>query len=831
MKKLLLIFAAVVCCVNVFAAEVVVKQLKYSGPYEFDAPYMADSTNVNGKKYTKAEFLKNYVDLDNVWSADAKQLDTDDKGKLPKLSTSKDAVHLVGFYLNTDKYCTAEMTVGGVKDFVLYVDGKQTAVANGKAKLNILPNSRHDFVIKYATAANDSTALSLKFDTKKSTANLVPTLDPQKRYSLVEVQHTRNAQSAHISHDGKWIILNFGERYLNGKTAAETHIIERASGKVLWSRPMSANQLRVMPKSNLAYYTRSDAKGQSIVTLDPMTGVEKVFASGLPSGNMTIAPTEDFLIFTMTEKGPEEKGDLRQVLSPEDRQAGNRSRRFLYKYDLKTGVATRLTYGHTSTSLESISHDGKKIVFNVTRFKAGERPFRTADVMMMDIATLKVDTLIKNESFLGGVSFSPDSKKLLISCGPESFGGIGLNIAEGQTANGYDHQLFVYDIASREVKPLTKDFDPNVKNAYWNKYDNLIYMHVGERDMELLYSLDPVKGTIKKVDLEEEYLQGVKLSSQSPYAVYYGMSLTNYVRVYTYDRKSRKSTLVADLSANLLKDVKLGETGDWNYESSQGGTIYGRYYLPANFDADKKYPMLVYYYAGTNPTARALSGVYSGHVFASMGYVVYVVQPSGATGFGQEFSARHVNAWGQRTADDIIEGVTKFCDEHQFVNREKIGCFGASYGGFMTQYLQTRTDIFAAAVSHAGISSIASYWGEGYWGYSYSVYATANNYPWNAPELYTMQSPLFNADKINTPILFLHGTADTNVPIGESIQMFTALKLLGKETAFVQVKDENHVIADYERTKQWSYTMYAWFAKWLQDSPDWWNAMYPPKDL
>ena len=97
--------------------------------------------------------------------------------------------------------------------------------------------------------------------------------------------------------------------------------------------------------------------------------------------------------------------------------------------------------------------------------------------------------------------------------------------------------------------------------------------------------------------------------------------------------------------------------------------------------------------------------------------------------------------------------------------------------------------------------------------------------------MYTLQSPLFNADKINTPILFLHGTADTNVPIGESIQMFTALKLLGKPTAFVQVEGENHHILDYDKRILWNNTIYAWFAKWLKDQPEWWDALYPPKSL
>jgi dipeptidyl aminopeptidase/acylaminoacyl peptidase len=165
------------------------------------------------------------------------------------------------------------------------------------------------------------------------------------------------------------------------------------------------------------------------------------------------------------------------------------------------------------------------------------------------------------------------------------------------------------------------------------------------------------------------------------------------------------------------------------------------------------------------------------------------------------------------------------------VNAKKIGCIGASYGGFMTQYLQTKTDIFAAAISHAGISDHTSYWGEGYWGYSYSEVSMANSYPWTRKDLYVDRSPLFNADKIHTPLLFVHGDADMNVPVGESIQMYTALKLLGRETAMVLVKDQDHHIVDYGKRIQWQNTIWAWFAKWLQDDETWWNAIYKPKAL
>ncbi|RLD13760.1 S9 family peptidase, partial [candidate division KSB1 bacterium] len=143
--------------------------------------------------------------------------------------------------------------------------------------------------------------------------------------------------------------------------------------------------------------------------------------------------------------------------------------------------------------------------------------------------------------------------------------------------------------------------------------------------------------------------------------------------------------------------------------------------------------------------------------------------------------------------------------------------------------LVSKTNLFAAAVAHAGISSISSYWGQGYWGYLYSAVATANSFPWNRKDIYVNRSPLFNADKINTPLLLLHGTADTNVPTGESIQLYTALKLLGKTVELVEIKDQNHHIMAYGKRKRWTKTIIAWFDRWLKGQPQWWQRLYPQK--
>jgi dipeptidyl aminopeptidase/acylaminoacyl peptidase len=386
------------------------------------------------------------------------------------------------------------------------------------------------------------------------------------------------------------------------------------------------------------------------------------------------------------------------------------------------------------------------------------------------------------------------------------------------------------DLSTKQVEAITKNFDPSIDDAFWNKKDNLIYLRTTDKDYVNMYVYNPSGRSFVKLPLQEDVIRTFDLANNAGAGVYMGVSQSNSTRAYTYDPGARKSVMIADPYKERLDKMELGKIEDWNFINSDGTEIKGNFYLPPDFDPSKKYPAIVYYYGGTTPTSRTFEHPYPRHVFASQGYVVYILQPSGTTGFGQKFAALHVNAWGKRTAEDIIEGVKLFVKEHPYVDDKKIGCIGASYGGFMTMYLQTQTDIFAAAVSHAGISSISSYWGEGYWGYTYSSGASAGSYPWNNQDLYVKQSPLFNADKVNTPILLTHGTADTNVPIGESIQMYTALKILGKPVEFIQVKDENHGVANYKRRIEWNNSIMAWFGKWLKDDNGWWKALYPDSE-
>ncbi|MFV0391500.1 MAG: S9 family peptidase, partial [Paludibacteraceae bacterium] len=514
---------------------------------------------------------------------------------------------------------------------------------------------------------------------------------------------------------------------------------------------------------------------------------------------------------------------------PDDRQSHYRNRYFIHQYNLETGLTQPLTFGRNTAYISDISRDGKSLLFTTHMEDLSERPFQKSSLFRLDLQTMQVDTLWKDERFVNNASFSPDGKQILCTGGAEAFSGIGLNIKSGQISNSYDTQAYIMDIAGRKINPITKNFNPSIENTWWNAKDHLIYLQVEEKDCEPVYRFNPATNQFQKLPLREELTRNFSLSTNDLTATYVGSSTSNSRRAYLLNLKKLDSKLLSAPYSERLNNLKLGEVKNWNFRSKQGDSIQGRFYLPPDFDPNKKYPLIVYYYGGTSPTQRTFETTYPLHVYAANDYVVYTLNPSGTTGFGQEFAARHVNAWGDYTADEIIEGTKKFVQEHPYVDGTKMGCIGASYGGFMTQYLLTQTDLFSAGVSHAGISSIASYWGEGYWGYSYSAGASAGSYPWNNQKLYVEHSPLFNADKVATPLLLLHGTADTNVPPGESIQMYTALKLLGKPVELVMAEGENHAIYDFEKRIGWNHTIYAWFAKWLKGDDSWWKELYPEK--
>ena len=789
-----------------------VKEFNLAGPFAVNAPLSVDTVNVKGEKFDEKSLLQSLALTTQPTTTFSGQV-------LPSLKDSK-SVGLLTFYLNNSDYLKGKIEVKGPKNYKVYVDNNEVS-----GELKLAPE-HHTFAIRFLAEPSDTDSISVSIESKLS--NLKPQITKVHPYMVHDLTDGKRVRNAQLSADGKYVIVSFQTTARGGKSLWDYELREVKTQRVL-QRLNGSKQW--MPRS--VAYIDEEWQGDKRVLykVDPATGQRTQWAYDIPRESYDISPTEDYLIFTCTEEGPKEDENVYQVLEMDDRQPGWRSRSYLKRYDIKSGLTQRITFGTKGEHLSDISQDGKKLLVVSSYSRLEKRPTEVQDIFIIDAQTLKVDTLLQREGFLGSCQFSPDASQVLFMGNPEAFNRIGCQLPADRTPSMTEYELFIFDLATKQVKPLTKDFDPNIDGGLtWSYADGNIYFYAECRDYVYVYQLNPKTGKITQMPCNGDYVYRLDMAEHAPVMAYLSYKTMEPASAYVLDLKSKKQQTYFD-GKTALGDAELGTCQDYNFKNSKGDTVYGRLYLPKDFDATKKYPMIVYYYGGCSPVSRYFESPYAPQYWNSLGYVAYIIEPSGATGFGQEWASRHVNTAGRGPAEDIIEGTKQICADHPYINKEKIGCMGASYGGFMTQYLQTQTDIFAAAVSHAGIANHTSYWGQGYWGYNYSEVSMANSYPWSHRDLYVNQSPLFNADKIHTPLLLLHGDADTNVPLVESLQMFTALKLLGREVALVQVKGENHHILDYSKREKWLATQMAWFQKWLKDDASWWDALYPKKNL
>ncbi len=753
----------------------------------------------------------------------------------------------LGVYIDVSRWTKAKVTVTSPQLFQIYLDreivGRARSAKSEKANISseekkisadlALETGKHLLLVKtlFDPKLNSEWTVEaiLSYDEKFDSPSPSLTLSAEHKMTIGHLLDTPQVTAVSISPDGTLAVLSKSQSLPpSDDSEGWVEMYQIADGRLIqtYRGGMSISSVSWAPDGKKFSYTSYNKQGGTIWIVDLESGASTPILKNIKDlGTHVWSPDGTFIIYSVTEKREPEETGTDRFLSLADRQPGWRNRSFLYKISLPDGSRQRLTAGELSTSLNAISPDGKKLLFSRSIIDYSERPYSKTELYSLDLTTLESKLLWEGKWFWSA-QMSPRSEKILILGGPTAFGDVGVSILKGMIPNEYDIQAYLFDPLTNEVEPLTKAFNPSIDEAFWPKSENYIYFLTTDRDFRRLYRYDLDKKEFSLIDCAVEVIDGISIAEKKPLAIYRGSSATSPPKAYILNIAKKESVLLHDPAKEDYADVKFGEVKPWSFKNKRGREIEGRVYYPPDFDSSKKYPCIVNYYGGTFPVYREFGGRYPKNLYAAQDYIVYVLQPSGATGYGQEFSAFHVNDWGFIVADEIIDGVKKFLAAHPFVDTRRVGCIGASYGGFMTMLILTRTNIFAAAIAHAGISSISSYWGEGYWGYSYSAYAAANSFPWSRKDIYVNQSPIFNADKITTPLLLLHGSLDTNVPPGESTQLFTALKILGREVEYIQILDQNHLILTYNKRIIWTKTILAWFDRWLKGQPEWWTNLY-----
>ena len=212
---------------------------------------------------------------------------------------------------------------------------------------------------------------------------------------------------------------------------------------------------------------------------------------------------------------------------------------------------------------------------------------------------------------------------------------------------------------------------------------------------------------------------------------------------------------------------------------------------PFGFDPAKRYPALLWIHGGPH---REFGDSYS-HEFqvtAGAGFVVIYTNPRGSQGYGEKFSRACVGDWGGGDFDDIMAGVDEALRRSPFIDADRLGVIGISYGGFMTNWTITHTNRFKAACSEGSIANIHTQFGTSDIGHIWNVGESGGRLPWDDPTWYVEHSPLTHVRKVETPLLLIHAENDLRCPIDQAEQFFVALKKLRKDVTFVRFPDESH---------------------------------------
>ncbi len=802
--------------------------------------------------YFPVKELKPVRDTDFDWRHDQKlrwqEKRIGTNGLQLNASGSDPDVYYAAAYLKTNRWMKADLKVESCHLFEVYLNGERIGSKTGSntpdeppdncspgsiSQTLSLKNGKHTLIIKSMNDPdneadwNISTSLTIK--EPYSPENLTISLSPERYIDITNVLDDPRVGSVHITRNGALAAVSTStpvgtaphrETWIKIYNTRNNSLIRTFSGD------LSIGNFAWAPDNKRFSYVQRDEGKATLWIVNLENGEKHALLEDIENfGSYDWSPTGNFIVFTINQRDEQDNSFMRRITKPVERWPWWTQRSYLHLVHVPSGARRRLTAGELSTDLNSICPDGQRLIISRTTHNFTEQPYSFTELFTLDLETMSLDT-IHTGSWSASAQWSPDGTKILITAGPSFFGDKGINVPAGMIPNEYDTQAYIYDTATGSVEAISRDFNPSISSARWSHAENAIYFSTTDKSFNNLYRYNVRTKRYEKVDLGIDIVGNFDLAHTRPVAVYTGESATEPPRFYFIDLNRKRTTLLYDPNEEVYRHIETGKIEEWTFINERETEIDGMIYYPPDFDPDKKYPLIVYYYGGTSPVSRAFEGRYPKNKWAAQGYVVYVLQPSGAVGYGQEFSARHVNNWGKTVAGEIIDGTRKFLDAHDFVDPDRIAGIGASYGGFMTMLLVTQTDIFTTAVSHAGISSISSYWGEGYWGYSYSAVATAESFPWNRRDIYVDQSPLFSADKINTPLLLLTGDSDTNVPPGESTQLFVALKLLGKEVEYIKVEGQDHHILDHEKRIKWGDTIIAWFDKYLKDQPEWWNEMY-----
>ncbi|KAF9162923.1 hypothetical protein DFQ26_003101 [Actinomortierella ambigua] len=363
---------------------------------------------------------------------------------------------------------------------------------------------------------------------------------------------------------------------------------------------------------------------------------------------------------------------------------------------------------------------------------------------------------------------------------------------------------------------VAENWDRSPGSLLFDKKDESIVVTAEENGHVKVFKIDIASGNVETI-VDEHTQSGVQYLDDNT-LLYSTASMMRPNDVYTVDLSTKKIQQRTDIHAEDLESVFLSTPEDVWFKGDKDHDVHGWLLKPIGFDPAKKYPLAFIVHGGPQGAFNdAWSTRWNQNVFASAGFVVVALNPTGSTGYGQAFTDAINQNWGGSPFIDLMKGLDFVLQNHTYIDPQRTCALGASYGGYMMNWFNGHTDRFNCLVNHDGIFDL-----------KVSYYTTEELYfpehdqggvPWDPKnKAYDQWNPSNFVDQWKTPTLVIHSDKDYRLPVTEGLSTFTVLQRRGIPSRFLYFPDENHWVLKAANSQRWHHEVLSWIQKWTKET-------------
>jgi dipeptidyl aminopeptidase/acylaminoacyl peptidase len=449
----------------------------------------------------------------------------------------------------------------------------------------------------------------------------------------------------------------------------------------------------------------------------------------------------------------------------------------------------------------AVSPDGKEISY-VTNLDRELATSTNSDLFVVPIEGGESRKITENLAADNSPLYSPD----------------GLWLAyRAQSRKGFESdrwRLILLERATGRNTVLTEGLDRSVGSVAWSPDSKRLFFTTEDRGRSAIHMIPVTGGGSRPVVTGPSHLDDPQFTPDGRTMIYSEQSGSRPVELYRAASAGGAPSPLTRLNEDQLARYQLTPLEEFWVEGAERSRVHSFLVKPPNFDPKQKYPVLFLIHGGPQGAwGEAWSYRWNPQVFASAGYVVVMPNPRGSTGYGQRFTDEISGDWGGKVYDDLM-AVLDHTVRLPYADGDRVCAAGGSYGGYMVNWMLGHTSRFKCFVSHAGVFDLRSMGGE-----TEELWFTAWEFggmPWQNPEMYERWSPSNFIKEFRTPTLVIHGEQDFRVPMGQGLQLFTALKMQNVPSKLVLFPDEGHWILKPQNSVFWYNTFLEWVGEWLK---------------